>query len=334
MGQEGQMLRFVRSLAIAVVLALCVGGASLTVAAQTTTTPTPVAVNVSTPFIGTGFTAGELISFWATTPDGGTTPLDGTVADTNGSFSIEVSFPSAGTWAVTAHGQTSGVEVISTYAVSGTGAPPASTTAPGIPGTTLPAQGSGSLTASDGSTYPQVAVGAPVTFTGTGFTAGEPLAFWQTAPDSKTAAILGSQNSNASGGFTAGVSFTTPGFWQVTAHGINSGHEVIGRYVVGGSSASVPGASVPGTATTPSTTVIAATVGSPVTFTATGFTAGETVSAWTTAPDSTTAALDQAIADSSGTVRITTTFATPGFWQITAHGVTSTHEMVGQYQVT
>lgn len=328
------MVRFIRTFIMATVLALVVGGMSLTAAAQTTTT-TPVAVNVSTPFAGTGFTAGELISLWATTPDGGTTPIDGTMADSTGNFSVEVSFPSAGTWAVTAHGQTSGVEVVSTYAVGDTGALPTSATQPGIPGTTLPAQGSGSVTAPDGSTYPQVAVGAPVAFTGTGFTAGEPLAFWQTAPDSTTAAILGSQNSNTTGGFTASVSFATPGFWQVTAHGLTSGHEVIGRYVVGGSSASVPATGTTGTtSSTSSTTVTAATVNAPVTFTATGFTAGETVSAWSTAPDSTTASLDQTTADTNGNVSITTTFTSPGFWQITAHGINSAHEIVGQYQVS
>ena len=113
--------------------------------------------------------------------------------------------------------------------------------------------------------------------------------------------------------------------------GQNPGHEVIGRYNVGGVGSTLPGTTgstaAPGTAT-------AATVGAAVTFTATGFTAGETVSAWVTAPDSTATALDQMVADSTGSASFTTTFASAGFWQITAHGIDSAHEVVGQYQVT
>jgi hypothetical protein len=324
------MVRFARSLITAALLALLACGMGVAVAAQTTTIP--VAVNTDTTFRGTGFTASELISLWTTTPDGSATPLDGTVADSSGNFSVQLSFPSAGTWAVTAHGQTSGVEVTNTFAVGGTSAA-APTARPGIPGSALPGQGSSSITAPDGTTYPQAAVGTPVTFTGTGFTAGEPLAFWQTAPDSTVAAILGTQNTDATGAFTASVSFTTPGFWQVTAHGIDSGHEVIGRYVVGGSAASTAPSGTT-TATTSTGTVTATTVGAAVTFTATGFTAGEPVSAWVTAPGTTVTALDQTVADSQGNVSITTAFTTAGFWQITAHGVNSAHEVVGQYQVS
>src|SRR3954468_4345142 len=127
------MIRFARSLITAALLTLIAGGMALSVAAQTTTV-TPIAANTDTTFRGTGFTGGELISLWATPPDGTVTPLDGTVADASGNFSVQVSFPSAGTWAVTAHGQTSGVEVIGAYAVGGASAAlPAAQ--PGIPGT-------------------------------------------------------------------------------------------------------------------------------------------------------------------------------------------------------
>jgi hypothetical protein len=301
---------------------------SLTAAAQTTTI-TPIAVNTSTSFIGTGFTAGELISLWTTMPGSTVTPLDGTIADSSGSFSVQISFPSGGSWAVTAHGQTSGHEVIGAYAVGDTTAAAPGTPLPGLPGTTLPAQGTGTLPGPDASAFPQVAVSAPITFSGTGFTGNEPIVFWQTAPDSTVSPILGTQSTDGAGAFTANVSFGTPGFWQVTAHGINSGHEVIGRYVVGGRDAST----APGV-TTPATTATATTVGTTVTFPASGFTPGETVSAWTTAPDSTTTSLGQAVADSQGNVSFTTSFPVAGFWQITAHGVSSAHEIIGQYRVS
>jgi hypothetical protein len=314
---------------------------SLSVAAQAPlTSPTiPVATNTAASFIGAGFRVGEIVSLWTTAPDASVAPLNSTTADSQGTISVNVSFPTAGTWGVTAHGQTSGVEVIGTYAVGTTSGLPASGNVPGMPTSALPTQGGSILSAPAPATFPPVALDVPVTFTGTGFAANEPTAFWETAPTSSVAAIQGPQTVDATGSFTTSVAFTTPGLWQVTAHGINSGHEVIGRYMVGGdgtiasalpSSAGAP-YTLGGTPTVPSVTT---TVGASVSLPATGFTVGETVSAWATAPDSSVTALNQIAADSNGAVTVVTSFPTPGLWQVTVHGITSGHEVIGQYQVT
>ncbi len=322
-------------------LCACLALLSLSVAAQPPlTSPTiPVATNTTTSFIGAGFRAGEIVSLWTTAPDASVTPLDSTTADSQGTISVTVSFATVGTGGVTAHGQTSGVEVIGMYAVGTASGVPASGTVPGMPIPALPAQGGSILSASAPATFPPVGLDVPVTFTGTGFAANEPIAFWETAPTRSVAAIQGPQTMDATGSFTTSVTFTTPGLWQVTAHGINSGHEVIGRYMVGGDetiAAALPSTtSAPytlgGTPTIPSVTT---TVGASVSLPATGFTVGETVSAWATAPDSSVTALNQIAADGNGAVTVVTSFPTPGLWQVTVHGITSGHEVIGQYQVT
>ena len=84
---------------------------------------------------------------------------------------------------------------------------------------------------------------------------------------------------------------------------------------------------------TPTVPAMTTTVGASVSLPATSFTVGETVSAWTTAPDGSTAALNQVAADSNGAVTVVASFPTAGNWQITVHGITSGHEVIGQYQV-
>jgi hypothetical protein len=307
---------------------------SFTVTAQTPTSPAlSVAANTQTPFVGSGFHAGEIIALWMTAPDQTTTPLDRITADASGGFSVNVSFPTTGVWHVTAHGQSSGVEVIGTFGVGVTPpqSPPATT--PGIPGAALPASGSDTTLLPATTTYPQVALNAPVVFSGSGLIANEPLSFWETAPTGTATAISGVQTADQNGSFTTSIPFTTAGFWQVTAHGITSGHEVIGRYMVGDTTTAPPAPIAPVNTTDSPGTSVAATVGLPVSFTASGFTPGEHVSAWVTAPASTVTPLNQATADHTGSVVITTSFATAGLWQVTAHGVDSAHEVVGQYQV-
>lgn len=327
------MHRRFRSALTAALLCLLLAVASVSVAAQTTSqSPTiPVATGATSSFVGAGFQPGEPVSLWMTAPDTSVTPLDGTNADNSGAVSVMISFPTAGAWNVTAHGQTSAVQVIETFAVGATNVSPA-------PGTTLgalpalPTQG-GSSALAPPSSFPQVAIGAPVLVTGSGLLANEPLAFWQTAPDSTVAPLQGPQTADANGAFSLSIPFTTPGFWQITAHGITSGHEVIGRYVVTGDS-TIPSAALPGTVDTSTGTTAATTVGTSVAFTGSGFNAGERISAWITAPDSSVTALPQANADSNGNVTVTTSFPTPGAWQVTLHGVDSGREVIGQYQVS
>ena len=235
---------------------------------------------------------------------------------------------------MTAHGQTSGVRVVENFAVGTTDAPQTTgTTLGALPA--LPLQGGTSALVPPSTSFPQVAIGAPVLITGSGLLANEPLAFWQTAPDSTVAPLQGPQTADANGAFNLSIPFTTPGFWQVTAHGITSGHEVIGRYVVTGDGSTIPSAALPGSVAAPAGTNASVTsVGASVSFTGSGLNAGERISSWVTGPDSSVTALPQTTAGSNGTATVTTSFPTSGAWQVTLHGVDSSREVIGQYQVT
>jgi hypothetical protein len=73
------------------------------------TVGTPVAVTA------TGFTPNETVSAWVTGPDGNVTQIGSAPAAADGTVTITITFPSAGTWQVTAHGQTSQKEVVNRY---------------------------------------------------------------------------------------------------------------------------------------------------------------------------------------------------------------------------
>lgn len=302
-----------------------------------TTTAAQVAIGAFAAFSGNGFTANEAISMWETPPEGGTTvtptALPGVQADSNGAFTVSVSFPTAGLWQVTAHGIVSSHELITPFAV-GTAGPASSsingTTTGVLPVTTAPINGTGfnGIAAS---------IGAPVTFSGSGFNGNEQIALWTTAPDTTTAA-LSSTHADGAGTFTVSVTLPSAGNWQVTAHGHDSAHQMIGRYTVTDPSSSATTSSPLPTSTfvSPSASVpVKATAGTIVTYTATGFNAGENVAAWVTPPDgSAVTALDQIQASSTGQATASTSFATAGLWQITLHGLVSGHEVVGKYQVS
>jgi hypothetical protein len=76
------------------------------------TVGTPVTVTA------TGFAPNETVSAWATGPDGTVTQIGSTPASADGTVTITITFPSAGNWQVTAHGQTSQKEVINRYTAS------------------------------------------------------------------------------------------------------------------------------------------------------------------------------------------------------------------------
>lgn len=292
-----------------------------------TAAPGALPAGIATPvtFSGSGFTANETISLWETAPDSKVTSLPQTQADSNGAFTAPVTFPSAGNWQVTAQGITSGRQVIGQYAVgTTTGTTAGSSLVPSSPSVNGPGF----------STLPPVALGTSVTFSGSGFNGNETLSLWTTAPDAGTAA-LPPATADGTGAFTAIVTFPGVGNWQVTAHGKDSGHQVIGRYTVtsDGSAATAP--------TTPSSSVTApatgatipTTTGTVVTFIPSGYTAGETISVWSTAPEGTVTLLDPVVATSTGRAVITASFASEGLWQITAEGKDSHRVVIGRYQV-
>ena len=194
------MFRPFRLLIAALSLCMLLACVSVSVAAQTplVSQTISVATNTGTPFLGAGFHPGEIVSLWTTAPDATVAPLDSTTADSQGTTSVTVSFPTAGTWHVTAHGQTSGVEVTGTYAVGTTNAPPAAGNALGFPAPSATVQNGSILSGAAPTSFPQVALDAPVAFTGSGFTANEPTSFWETAPTSSVAAISGAANGGCS----------------------------------------------------------------------------------------------------------------------------------------
>jgi hypothetical protein len=314
-----------------------VGGTTSTTTAPASSTTSgalpagtlPAGIGVPVSFSSSGFTANEHISLWETPPDSTPpTALTGTQADGSGAFSVLVTFPTAGQWQVTAHGITSGVEIIGRYAV----------------GTTSTTSGSSPITSASSSngqgfsTLPPVALGAAVIFSGNGFNSGETIKMWDTAPDTIVAA-LSDVIADGTGTFTATVTFPTVGNWQVTAHGKDSLHEVIGRYTVTSDGSAAIGSTITSTTTSSGVTAPATgltvntTTSATISFLPIGFTAGEFVSVWSTSPDGTVTTLDSAQASSTGRVIVTASFASAGLWQITAQGRTSGHVVIGRYQV-
>lgn len=285
-------------------------------------------------FTGSGFTANETITARETPPGGGApTSLPNLQADSSGAFTTSVSFPSAGQWQVTAQGSVSGHKVISAFTVgtAGIAVSPVSGPVTGVP----PVPGTAGSAGFNGTA---ASIGTPVTFSGTGFNAIEAISLWMTPPatDASPVTPLPGIQTDGTGGFTVQVTFPTAGNWQVTAHGHDSAHEVIGRYTVTDTSgsAALP-ASPASTFTSPSAGLpVKATAGTVVTYTATGFNAGETVVAWVTGPDTNVTSLNSVTASSTGRATISTSFGTAGLWQITLHGRDSAHEIVGKYQVT
>ncbi len=284
------------------------------------TTPITVAVNAPVTFTGTGFAPNESLAIWETSTDGTSTPQGQGIiqADGNGGFTTNVTFPSAGQWTATAYSVNTQKTFTSTYTV-GTAAGTTGTIASGSPATGTP-----------------VGVGVSTTFSGSGFNANEVISVWETGPDGKTAALSGIQADNT-GAFTDLVSFPAAGQWQVTAKGTVSLHQVISPFAVGTTSA------VPATTTGTTTTGTVggagfngtpASIGVAVTFSGSGFNGNERISLWTTAPDSTTAALSGIQADSAGGFTTSVTFLTAGNWQVTAQGHDSTHQVIGRYAVT
>ena len=175
-------------------------------------------------------------------------------------------------------------------------------------------------------TFGQVAVNQTTKFTGNGFEANEPLALWVTAPDRSVTPLTGDV-ADASGAFAVTVSFSSDGFWQVTAHGTNTKKEIIGGFTVGNATTTT----VVATVALASATAIAPSQS--VTFSRDGFRPLEAVALWTTGPDSKVIPLDGTSADVSGVVNIPVNFPSSGFWQVTAHGIVSGKEAIVGYSV-
>jgi hypothetical protein len=64
-----------------------------------------------------GFAAGETVTASVTAPNGQVTQVGSAPAAADGSVTVGITFPSAGTWQVTLHGQTSNKNVVDSYTV-------------------------------------------------------------------------------------------------------------------------------------------------------------------------------------------------------------------------
>jgi len=64
-----------------------------------------------------GFSAGEMVTASITAPNGQVMQVGSAAAAADGSVTIMVTFPSAGTWQVTAHGQSSNKTVVDAFTV-------------------------------------------------------------------------------------------------------------------------------------------------------------------------------------------------------------------------
>jgi hypothetical protein len=171
---------------------------------------------------------------------------------------------------------------------------------------------------------PTVTAGQTIAFAGAGFTPGERVVTWATAPDQ---AVIGGPYAGAErDDGRIGFSFTIPtdalgGRWAMTAYGLVSKVPVVAAFDVIGRS--------PDTATPPA--AVAPQSGSPGTrfaFAAFGYAKKERVSYWFTGPDGKVhdAHPDSATTTSEGRVDIIWVAppgALPGTWVITIQGLKS-----------
>ena len=187
-------------------------------------------IGAAVSFSGSGFIANETILLWETPPDNGpVTALPSVQADNAGAFTDSVTFPSAGNWQVTAHGRASTHEVIGRYAVTD---PSSTASAPSTASTTTTTApvSSSTFTSSFTDMPVKATAGTVVTYTAMGFNPGEIVTAWVTPPDASAVTPLPSTQASSTGRATVSTTFGTAGLWQITLHGRDSAHEVVGKY--------------------------------------------------------------------------------------------------------
>jgi hypothetical protein len=89
-----------------------------TASANSNTSVVKVQASQHVTFTVSGFTANEIVSVWTTSPESTVAALDTTQANNLGRIAVTTTFPSAGLWQITAHGQSSGYETVGQYQVS------------------------------------------------------------------------------------------------------------------------------------------------------------------------------------------------------------------------
>ena len=174
-----------------------------------------------------------------------------------------------------------------------------------------------------GPTKPAVAAGQTIEFTGAGFTRGERVATWFTAPDQS---VLSGGFANAGDAGRIEVGFKVPkdaigGRWAITAYGGVSKTPVVATFEVQGRD--------PATVTAQAAVAPpSAPAGTTFAFAALGFESKELVSYWLTGPDSVIHAAYPEGARTNKDGRVDLTWTAPadalrGTWVITIQGLQS-----------
>jgi len=212
-----------------------------------------------------GFTPGEQVGSWLTTPDG--RAVDATpylIANRNGVVTWRWASPAsaqAGTWQAVSRGRDSAVEVAIPFTVTGANPAPAGPPAP--VGQVTPPAGT---------------PGATFTFVVTGFNSIEEVGYWPTRPDG-TVDDTKRTPVRANGDGSVTLTWQAParapsGAWTMTFRGLESRRETRVAFVIA--------ADPPPTATV---TPLSGPPGTTFTFQARGFNAIERIDTWLERPD-------------------------------------------------
>ena len=251
---------------------------------------------------GTGFGANESVSVWETGPDMQVTNLPGVTSDSNGKFifTYQGHAPS-GTYTLTVHGNSSGVEKLGDLVVGDASAVP------------VPSSGFLDVNPASGP------VGQKFQISGTGFGVGEIITLWETGPDMRVSGLPGI-TSDANGRFTFTYQGHVPiGIYTLTAHGNSSGVEKLCDIAVGTNSATpVPASGFL------EVNPASGRVGQKFQITGTGFGVGEIITLWETDPNMGVSGLPAITSDTNGRFTFTYQGHSPiGTYTVTGHGNSS-----------
>lgn len=161
---------------------------------------------------GSGFKVRETVVLWETDPNKVVGTLPSITSDDQGNitYNYQSHGPTAGIWAVTAHGQTSGVEKTAFFRVL--------TTASALPDVRLdPTQGNS---------------GTAINVYGTNFFPSETYTYWATGPDGTVyGGVRFIALKDGSLYFLYNLPNATPGRWAITVHGIYSNREAVAYFI-------------------------------------------------------------------------------------------------------
>ncbi|HEX2915266.1 MAG TPA: hypothetical protein VH186_31165 [Chloroflexia bacterium] len=299
---------------------------SLVLAASATAQPAPQVAGQPVTFSATGFTPGEPVSAWTTSPDGTAAALPQLTADNSGSVSFGLSTLGfvSGQWYVTLHGIRSALEAIAPFQlVDSLPDSPAPTPTPPVDSQAVP---QGGLQVSPSSGF----VKQIFQLSGSGYAPGEKISLWQTSPLGE-ANSLGTIYSDPHGNFsyTYQSYISISGLWSITAHGLISGTEKSGYFLINSAEQGEVSASA-------SISPNHGYSSSGITVNGVNFLPSETYSYWFTGPDQRVYAGGRATTNADGTLSFKCNLpdSTTGQWVITIHGLQSNRQTQVTFQAS